>query len=159
MKTLVVYFTRTGYTRRVAEQLAAALGDATLCPITELRSRAGFFGYQRCLIEAVFGLDADIEPPAHDPAGYDLVLLGTPIWGWHLASPVRAFARRHAGSIKRCGLFCTMGGAGAAAAFTELQQHLGRAPLATLALTDAEIDGAAAAAKIAPFVASLRGAA
>ena len=33
-KILVTYFSRTGYTKRVAEQLAGIL-DATICPIEE----------------------------------------------------------------------------------------------------------------------------
>ena len=53
-KVIVVYFSRTGYTKRVAEPLATAL-DATLCPITEPKSRLGLLGYSRCLWEASMG--------------------------------------------------------------------------------------------------------
>jgi flavodoxin len=145
MKTLVVYYSRTGHTQQVAEQLAAALG-ATLCPITEPGSRLGPLGYARSLIEGAFGRDAPIRAAQHDPAGYDLVLLGTPIWGWHLSSPVRAFARRHAKQIRRAAFFCTMGGSGAEQAFAELEQLIGHPPVATLAITEAELGTAAARA-------------
>jgi flavodoxin len=155
VKTLVVYFSRTGHTRRVAEQLAVALG-ATLCPITEARSREGVFGYLRSLTEAAFGLDGPIGKSTHDPAQFDLVVIGTPIWGWHLSSPVRAFVRRHHAAIRPCAFFCTMGGSGSNAAFAELSKLVGLAPLATLAVTDNDIDRGRAAPKVERFVAALR---
>lgn len=155
MKVLIAYYSRTGYTRRVAEQLAARL-QATLSPITEARSRLGFLGYQRCIVESVLDRDAAINPATEDPAQYDLVVLGTPVWAWHLSSPVRAFARRHAASVNRCAFFCTMGGAGADKALAALERCLGQAPRATLALTDREIDDGSAGSKIDAFVAALQ---
>ena len=83
------------------------------------------------------------------------MLIGTPIWGWHLSSPARAFARRYRAQIRRCAFFCTMGGSGSDAAFAELRQLTGQEPLATLALTDAEIDDGRATQRIADFVATL----
>ncbi|GAA0766910.1 hypothetical protein LRH25_28335 [Ideonella azotifigens] len=154
MKVLIVYFSRTGYTRRVAEQLATRLGG-TLCPITEASSRLGAWGYLRSVCEAAFGLQSEIGKVSVDPAQFDLMLIGTPVWGWHLSSPVRAFARAHAVSVNRCAFFCTMGGAGAEKAFGALEGELRRAPLATLALTDREIDSQMAGAKINAFVSLL----
>jgi menaquinone-dependent protoporphyrinogen IX oxidase len=152
---LVFYCTRTGYTRRVAELLASALGGHS-CEITERRSRRGVIGYSRCLWEASMGRDAPIEALACAPADAELVLIGTPIWGWHLASPARTFARRFRAELRHCAFFCTMGGAGSDAAFAELQRLTGQAPLATLALTDAEIDDGRAVPRIQAFAAQLK---
>lgn len=153
-RILVTYFSRTGYTRRVAEQLARAL-DATLCRIKEPASRMGLLGYSRCLLEATFNFDPQIEPLPHDPAKFDLVVIGTPIWGWQLASPTRAFARTYRAGIKRAAFFCTMGGSGAQRAFAGLQQALDMQPVATLALTDREIDANTAGPKLDAYVAAL----
>lgn len=158
MKILVVYFSRTGHTRRLAERLAREL-DATPMAIAETGSRLGFLGYWRSLFEAVAGRGAEIEKARRDPAEFDLVVVGTPIWGWNLSSPVRAFMRSHARSMPRAAFFCTMGGSGDRVAFEELQRLLGRAPEATLALTQAEVAHLGRAdvkAKIARFVAPLR---
>jgi menaquinone-dependent protoporphyrinogen IX oxidase len=152
---LVVYCTRTGYTRRVAELLASALEGRT-CELTERRSRRGVVGYSRCLWEASMGRDAPIDNLACEPADAELVIIGTPIWGWHLASPARTFARRFRADIRHCAFFCTMGGAGSDAAFAELQRLTGQAPLATLALTDAEIDDGRAVQRIQAFAAQLK---
>jgi len=155
MKILVTYFSRTGYTRRVAERLAKDL-DATICPIEESGSRLGFLGYSRCLLEASFDIDPRIKPITHDPAQFDLVMIGTPIWGWRVASPPRAFARIHGKQIKRAAFFCTMGGSGAETAFAQLRQAVGSEPVATLALTDREIDANSIAPKLKAFEDALR---
>lgn len=138
MKVLVVYYSRTGHTRRLAERLARELRGSAM-PITEPRSRLGFLGYQRSLFEAVAGRDATIDPPRRDPRDYDLVLIGTPVWGWSLSSPVRAFARQWGRKLKQVGFFCTMGSGGDRGAFDELRRLIGHAPLAELALTDREL--------------------
>ena len=154
-RILVVYFSRTGTTGRVAEQVAQALhGEA--CAITEASSRLGPLGYVRSLWEASTGRDATIQPLRCDPSEADLLVIGTPIWGWHLSSPVRSFVRRHRAAMRHCAFFCTQGGSGSEAAFAELRQLAGQAPLATLALSDAEVADGSGRAKFDAFVATLR---
>jgi flavodoxin len=157
MRILIVYFSRTGHTKRLAERLARELGTSSTA-ITERRSRRGFFGYQRSLIEAVTGRDATIDKLRNQPREHDLVLIGTPIWGWHLSSPVRAFARQHAKALRHVAFFCTMGGSGDRIAFAELQRLVGHRPLATLALTEHELTSMSTGevkAKIDRFVSRL----
>ncbi|NML18204.1 flavodoxin family protein [Azohydromonas caseinilytica] len=154
-RILVAYYTRTGCTGRVATRLAEAL-DAQLLQIEETRSRLGPLGYMRCCYEAVRRRVPSIEPVGIDPGRFELLVIGTPIWCWHLSSPVRAFARREGRAARRVAFFCTMGGAGYTGAFDELRTLLGQEPVATLALTDAEIDNAAGTARIERFVQALR---
>jgi hypothetical protein len=154
---LVIYFSLTGNTRRVAEQLALALGGRA-CAITEAKPRKGFLGYSRCLWESLLRRDAAINTLACNPAQAELVVIGTPIWASHIASPVRSFMRRHRSEIWHCAFFCTMGGSGSEAAFDELSTLSGQHPLATLALTELEVTSGTGQAKVNAFVASLQGA-
>ena len=57
--------------------------------------------------------------------------------------------------FKRFAFFCTMGGSGASRVFAAMRQLTGREPLATLALTDSEVD-ATARAKFDAFVQEVR---
>jgi Flavodoxin len=155
-KVLVVYFSRTGYTRRTAEMLAKATGGE-LCAITESTSRQGLWGYWCSAWQALMRREASVNKLSCDPAAADLVLIGTPIWGWHLSSPVRTFARLHASRIRRFAFFCTMGGSGSETVFAELRQIFGRPPLATLALTDAEVESGSAWPKAEAFARGLMG--
>jgi flavodoxin len=153
-KTLIVYHSRTGYTRRVAFDLAARLG-ADLDAIRIVQPMHGALGYALCAIEAVAGLAPALRPSGRNPAAYDLVIVGTPVWFWSLASPVRSWLENFGHRGKRFAFFCTMGGSGAGRVFAAMEEMTGRAPVATLALTDAEID-ATARAKLDAFVSELR---
>jgi len=149
-RILVACHSRTGYTRSIGERLAKRLG-ADFMPIDFVRPRAGAWGYLRCAWDALRGIEADLAAPARNPKEYDLLVLGTPVWAGHASSPARTFARRFGIDAERVALFCTMGGSGATTALAELQQDLRHTPLATLAMTDREIDTGMVDYKIASF--------
>jgi flavodoxin len=153
-RILVVYHSRTGYTRRVALDLAGRLG-ADLDVIRIVQPMHGPVGYALCALEALAGLAPALRRPTRDPADYDLVVVGTPVWFWSLASPVRSWLETFGRRGRRFAFFCTMGGSGAGRVFATMKDITGRAPLATLALTDAEID-ATARAKLDGFVRALQ---
>ena len=154
MKILVAYYSRTGHTRRLAELLAGRIG-ATLCPITERRSRSGPFAYPRSVLEAVLGLEVAIDPVSVDLLQFDTVLFGTPVWCWHLSPAVRSFANRNWAATRRCAFFCTMGASGAEGTFADLERCLGRGPAATLALTERELASPLAESRIQAFITQL----
>jgi hypothetical protein len=138
MKSLVVYYSRTGYTRRVAESLARRL-NADLEPI-DAAPRPGVLGYLRCSLESLLKLQTAIRAPRHDPAAYGLVLVGGPVWFWGLSSPVRTWLQMRRRRLPQVAFFCTMGGSGAQHVFDTMAAVAGKRPLATLALTDRDID-------------------
>ncbi|PZQ10832.1 MAG: hypothetical protein DI564_15180 [Rhodanobacter denitrificans] len=111
-KILIVFYSRTGTTGRVAEQLAAAL-DAPLTAIEEPRRRRGLTGYLRSAREAARCALPPILPPTRDPADYDLLVLATPVWVGHVASPMRSFLQGYRSTLRRVAFFCTCGGRGA----------------------------------------------
>jgi flavodoxin len=153
-KTLVVYHSRSGHTRRVAQTLARRL-HADLDEIKLAESRAGPIGYVRCALEAI----TEATPSSHarrDPHAYDLVIVGTPVWFWSLSSPVRDYLHKIRGARARFAFFCTLGGSGAMRVFETMTTLIGRMPVATLALTDAEIE-ARETEKIDAFVQTLQG--
>ncbi len=90
MKALIVYYSRTGATRGVAQELKQRL-DADLVEITSPRFQAGPFGYLRAGFDSVRGKLPPIEFPEVDFSAYDLVLVGAPIWTSYPALPARTF--------------------------------------------------------------------
>lgn len=153
-KTLIVYHSRTGYTRRVATDLATRLG-ADLEEIRVVQPMHGLIGYAFCAMEAMAGLAPALRPAHRNVAAYDLVIVGTPVWFWSLSSPVRSWLEKFGGRGRRFAFFCTMGSSGAGRVFDSMKAMTARAPVATLALTDAEID-ATARAKLDAFVHEIR---
>jgi flavodoxin len=138
-KTLIVYHSRSGYTRRIAHELARRL-DADLDEIRIVQPMKGVLGYALCAMEAIAGLAPALRPARKDPAAYDMVVVGTPVWFWSLASPVRSWLESHPLPGRRLAFFCTMGGSGAGRVFDAMRQISGCTPRVTLALTDDEID-------------------
>lgn len=153
-KTLVVYHSRTGYTRRAAKALADKL-DADLEEVKIVQPLSGPLGYAMCAIEAVTGLAPALRPSRMDPAAYDLVVVGTPVWFWSLSSPMRSWLEKNPLKDGRFAFFCTMGSSGATCVFATMKQLAGGEPIATLALTDSDSD-AAMQAKLESFVRALQ---
>jgi flavodoxin len=136
-RTLIVYHSRTGHTRHVAQALARRL-HADLDEIRIVQPLSGAAGYTMCAIEALAGLTPALRPAHRDPSAYELVVIGTPVWFWNLSSPVRSWLAAHP-LKQRVAYFCTMGGSGSGRVFAAMAQLTGRAPVATLALSEREL--------------------
>ena len=149
--TLVVYYSRSGYTRKAAMEIAAACGG-DIEELHDSASRAGLVGYVRSSLEALAGLETQLARARNDPAKYRIVIVGTPIWFWSLASPVRTWLRRHRSTLPAVAFFCTCGSSGEDRARSQLEAMLRRPVVASLGLTDGEIDSGAHTAKIRRFV-------
>ncbi len=152
---LVVYYSRTGTTRRLAEAIAKAL-PADIEPIIDRRRRSGIIGYLRSVAESVQKRGASIEPMRTDPRSYDLVLIGTPIWAWSVSSPVRSYLAANRGRLPNLAFFCTMGGQGDERSFEEMRNIAGKAPIASCAVTAREVASEAYGARITQFVEQLK---
>lgn len=137
---LVVYFSRSGYTRRIAEHIARATG-ADCEAIRERASRRGLFGYWRSAREALRATPVELEPERLQPRDYPLVVIGSPVWAGNVSSPVRAWIHRHRGELTRVALFCTQGGSGGPKVLRHMAGLCDRKPVATAFFNDAEIDG------------------
>ena len=51
---------------------------------------------------------------------YDVIILGTPVWWYTMASPVKTFLKENNTSGKTIIPFCTHGGGGASSTFTDM---------------------------------------
>jgi flavodoxin len=154
-KVLVVYYSRTGATRRLAEALASAL-QADIEPITDRKNRSGIFGYLHSVAESLQKRGASIEPMKTDPKSYDLVVIGTPVWAWSVSSPVRSYLAAYRERLPEVAFFCTMGGRGSERAFEEMQVLAGKAPRANYALNAREVASETYGADIAQFSEQLK---
>lgn len=134
-KVLVIFFSRTGTTRRLAEHIARATsGD--LEELREERSRAGLLGWLRSGYEGTYRRSANVLPIQRYLRDYDLIFVGSPTWNRGLASPVRGFLEEHAGELAGVALFATCKGEGATEVNAQMAAILTRPPLATLAMLE-----------------------
>jgi len=156
-KILLVYYSRTGFTRAVAESLSARL-HCDVEEIADVRSRMGVLGILRCVGEAMFKAAAAIVPPKKDPAAYDLVVIGTPVWAWSLASPVRTYLESCKSRLPEVAFFCTLGNAGAEQVFAQFRHLTAKRPRAEAAFKDGDVATGRHTARLETFARTLEAA-
>jgi len=103
---LVVYYSRTGNTKRVAEDIANLLG-ADIERIIDKKNRNGFWGFLIAGKDALSKKITQIEKTEKNPANYDIVIIGTPIWAGSITPAVRTYLLQNKNSLKRIAVFTT----------------------------------------------------
>jgi flavodoxin len=154
MTVLVSYFSHTGHTKLIADAIAE-LCQADVERIEEVKPRKGVLGYFTAGRDAWRKRASEIRPVERDPATYDLVVVGTPVWAWNLSPAVRTYLTAHGDRVTRIAFFCTQGGSGAEGVFKQMQELCGQRPVATLAIAEGEVKKNDYAAKVRSFVESL----
>ncbi|MGZ8892658.1 MAG: flavodoxin family protein [Halobacteriota archaeon] len=91
-----------------------------------------------------------------DPALYDLVILGTPIWTGTLSSAARTYIANNKSKFKRVAFFCTHGGGESQQLFAEMEALCERRPVSILALQEKEVKTGTYQGKIRQFVDGLQ---
>lgn len=156
MKTLVVFYSRTGNTRRVGEAVARALG-ADMEEIFDKKKRSGFFGFLFGGRDSLLKNKAAIEPSREKASDYDLVVLGTPVWANNMTPAMRTYLSEFSAGAGPVAFFLTTGGSGINSTFAEMERLAGKAPLAKLAVKHQQAKKGDFAAEVEEFVSHLRG--
>lgn len=135
MNILVVYYSRTGLTRKIATLISTKL-KADLDEVIDKKDRSGPKGYM------VAGKDAMQEvltsiTHIHNPKEYDVIIVGGPVWAWNVSPAIRTYLDKNADAlkIKKVFFFATQGSSGAEKKFESMKSVLGIKPLATLTIS------------------------
>ena len=91
MNYKVVYFTRTGNSKRVAEKIASKLSCEAL-QITDNMNWKGGFGYLKGGYYASLNRDVDINIPENLDSADELIVV-TSIWAGGIAPDIKAFLK------------------------------------------------------------------
>lgn len=108
MKKVVAYYSRTSHTKFVSEKIAQLLG-ADLCEITDRKNRDGRLGFLGGGSDALREKLTDIEVSS-PVEGYDLVIIGTPVWANKITPAIRKFMATNDFKEKAVALFVTLDG-------------------------------------------------
>ena len=94
MKTLIAYYSQSGQTKRMAEMIAEKL-DADMYEIIPDRKYNDdmWKAWDEAQVERQENKYPALKGELPDISGYDLVLIGTGVWGYTLANPVTTFVR------------------------------------------------------------------
>ena len=154
-KILVVYFSQSGHTKKLAKEISRNLK----CDIEEIKttsSYGGFLGYQRALLQSILKLKPKIKSIRHNLENYDLVIIGGPVWAGSISSPVRSFLSHNKKKLNDVAFFLTRGGPFEKSnLFDQMEQALGKNSLATLSVSDKELDNGKFKKNITTFMSEL----
>ncbi len=154
MNPLIVYYSRTGNTKNVAEMIAHLL-DCEIAPIIDTVNRSGLLGFLRSGWSAKRGTMTEIEAMTYDPSTYDVVIVGTPVWAGTVSTPVRTFLHQYKDRLPSVALFATHKSEDAQDAFTEMKKECEKKPVALLGLGEKEIKKDQCSYKVREFVDTL----
>jgi flavodoxin len=155
-RAVVIYYSRSGHTRAVAEEIARAFGGADVEEIRDTVKRAGFLGYLRSGREAMKKRTTPLATPGRNVADYALVIVGGPVWVGAISSPVRTWLRAHAGELHDTAFFLTHGGSARDKVLAEMAAVSGTSPLAELSVRERELGTPETLERIAAFGTTLR---
>lgn len=95
---IVVYFSRMGYTKKIAYEIA----NKNKCEILQINPKEkidGTLGFLWCGRFGMHKWAMNIEQLNTDFSKYKKVIIATPIWVFNLSSPVRMFCQRYSGKL------------------------------------------------------------
>ena len=151
MKTLVAYYSLSGNVKYAAERIASIM-DADLLELKPENEPPKNF------LKFLFGEKAYLNHFDEDPADYDCIVIGTPLWANRVTPAVREFIMEHPFEHKKVGLFASSAGGNAEEMLSHLRKLLaGNNVAAVMSLKDPLKMRAEADAKIDEFTAVLKG--
>lgn len=124
-RMLVLYYSQTGNTKAVAEEIQSQTG-AHIEAISIEEPYDGTFEQTiaRCLEERDKGILPTMRKLKHNPSRYDVVFIGYPVWFGTYAPPIASLARRYNFDEKTVVPFCTFGSGGLNTSAADLEKAL-----------------------------------
>jgi len=150
-KILIVYYSRTGTTKRAAEMI----GGEIRCSFEEIKdkkNRSGALGYLFGGRDAMNKTLTEIEHAQYSPANYDLVIIGTPVWAHTLPPAIRTYIEQNKNQFKKIALFCTMGSSGAMTTLKDMENLCGKTAVETISLKTKDVLNSLCADRCRRFV-------
>ena len=121
-KILIAYYSYSGNTRTVAEKIKALTGG-DLFEIKPVKAYPA--NYNDMVNLAQKEKSENIKPELTDNidvSAYDTIYVGSPVWWYTFASPMRTFLYKNDFSGKTIKPFCTHGGGGASNTYADIKK-------------------------------------
>lgn len=124
-RKLVLYYSQTGATKTVAEELGRQL-NADVEPIELQEPYDGDFNatIARCQQEKETGVMPELKPLEIGLAEYDTIFLGYPVWFGTYASPIASLLQTEKLQGKTLITFCTFGSGGLQSSTNDIESML-----------------------------------
>ena len=133
MKSLVVYYSRSGKTKDIAGIISKKLG-ADIEEIDDYKNRKGLLGFISSGNEAHLQRTIPIEKLKKDPAQYELLIVGTPIWAGNMSTPILSFFKEYKEKINKFAFFATCLGSDLSKILLDIEHIIPQKPIAVMSI-------------------------
>jgi len=154
MKGLVIFYSRSGNTRKIAQEISTAL-KFDLEEIFDTRAREGLWGFLSAGNDASKRRLTSIKENKKDPSFYELIIIGTPIWAGNISVPIRTYLHMHKKDFNQVAFFYTGLNSNNTKVFKDMEEICGKKPLSLLEITSREIKRNIYQAKVKEFIKSI----
>ncbi len=150
MKTLVIYFTRSGNTKVVAEKLANKI-DCDIEEIVDNKKRTGFIGSAGAYLSPI-NKKTTIKDIRSDLGKYDLVIIGTPVWWYTISPALTEFLSRYKEKMTDVALMYTCDKDMKINAEADVKDLFGKAAVSTIGIESGSIKDKTFEKKLDEFI-------
>jgi len=152
MKTLVVFYSRTGNNKKIAELIKEKIGG-DIEKIIDLKNRNGLIGWMRSGMDALLKRETKIKDTVSDPDNYDMLIVGNPVWAGSITPALRTYLNRNKDKIKDYALFSVSGFGEKNKKISDvIKSILKKEPKAELFISDKELEKELYANKLNDFI-------
>ena len=88
MKSIIIYYSRTGRTKLIAQTLAKEK-NMNIVEIKDKTNRSGAIGFIKGTLDSMINNSTTIEPVTIDLDKYDTVYIGTPVWASKITPAIK----------------------------------------------------------------------
>ncbi|WP_416176502.1 flavodoxin family protein [Clostridium sp.] len=156
LNAIVVYYSRTGTTKKVAQAISKSL-ECDIEEIDDKKNRKGPFGALIAGKDSLAEKETEIVIKSVDVSKYDILIIGSPVWASHITPAVRTYIDQNKSKIKKVAFFTTQAANDSKKfkIFEDMEKLTGIKPMATLVVSNKEIGENKYMKKIEQFKLSL----
>jgi len=138
-KILLIYYSRTWITRKVAEYIKQLI----ICDVEEIldkKNRSWILWYIWAGRDASLKKLTEINETKLNPWNYDILIIGTPVRDFTMSSSIRTYIERNKSKLpSKIIFYCTMSGGWERTTFQEMTHLCSKSPIWTIYFKTKEI--------------------
>ena len=155
MQILVVFYSRSGKTKKIAKKLSEKL-KCDMEEIFDTKNRNGITGFLSAGTDANLKRLTVLKEVKKNPFLYDLIIIGSPVWSSNISTPIRTYIYLYKKEFKNVAFFCNRLGSDALKIFSDMENICQKKPVALLELTSREIARDLYTAKLKEFIEKIK---
>ncbi len=138
MKSLVVFYSKTGITKKVAENIKEIL-NCDIEEVVDLKKRSGILGFIISGRDAALEKLTEIKKLTKNISQYEHIIIGTPVWAGNITPAIRTFVESYSRLFKNVSFFCTMRITGDKKVFEKLSLICNKKPIFYISFRQKEV--------------------